>query len=222
MNRPLYHPSNYQKRGTRQGYDYMLGIDPLTFLEGFEEPSWLDIMCGKVTALRQARFRKKFDAVGIDLIDHRNLLQKILDTNRIEFIQDDVEVYEPVRKFDLITSVFGIHYSDNPLAVLSSYYEKLNEGGMIVTNIGGNPPLFPYSRSGLNDLGAITFRFDPFYHQALEAGHDIVISDESGLEIKDQKSYGAMNVKIKKTLPELNFEYKSYEKCARGFKVYYL
>jgi hypothetical protein len=197
-NRPLYG----QLDDFLLGYDKMLNTDPLA-----HEGTWLDLMCGRMTAIRQAtRLGKK--TVGVDLLDHRKITEKIEDKlhGNPTLVIGDVERYAPNGKFGLITCVYGLNYLDNPLGLIERAYTWLEEGAMAAFNIpiSQSPLGYSFSRS------AEPYKtIDPFVEQLLEQGHEVEYASKNGSAFGSKSDHTSpISLKIRKTDKPLIFSYQ--------------
>jgi SAM-dependent methyltransferase len=125
---------------------------------------WLDVPCGVGAALQQGvdDYGTKLEAVGIDLIDWNasNLhaqdmeelkrrypaakLAKMLDKGPFEFHLGDMKDAAIEGGADLITSMCGIYYHEDPLGVWQNLYNQLRPGGTFLAHF-----MLPRSKKGL-------------------------------------------------------------------------
>ncbi|HTL69812.1 MAG TPA: hypothetical protein VL404_00830 [Candidatus Eisenbacteria bacterium] len=115
---------------------------------------WVDVPSGLGVALHEAceEFGPGVQAVGIDLIrwDETTLtasdleelrgrlgparLARILSRDSFRFIQQDMAKAVIPGGADLITSVAGIYYHEDPLAVWQNLYNQLRPGGVLAAH----------------------------------------------------------------------------------------
>lgn len=110
-------------------YRRELGLDPLSFLNRFDNPGWLDICCGEgralITAAKQA---PKVEIVGVDLAGH---FRSDTPTN-LAFQKAPLRGLVPNRSFQLITCVHGLHYIGDKLSALLKLAGWLADDGIFV------------------------------------------------------------------------------------------
>jgi SAM-dependent methyltransferase len=126
------------------GYDKELGLNPLDFLRGrvasSHRPAWLDLCCGTGKALIEAArivhaegLGSQFEIVGVDLAGMFLMPEPGLDSLRL--VETSLRTWRPVRQFDLITCVHGLHYIGDKLALISRAASWLVEHGQFVANL---------------------------------------------------------------------------------------
>lgn len=114
------------------GYGRELGIDIVQALR--ERPRWLDLCCGTGRALFEAASLPDgapVEIVGVDLAGH------FLPASRpaaLTLVTASVTEWVPQGRFDLITSVHGLHYVGDKLGVLARAASWLTDDGLLVAN----------------------------------------------------------------------------------------
>ncbi|MFB4316728.1 class I SAM-dependent methyltransferase [Actinomadura sp. 21ATH] len=113
------------------GYGRELGLDIAAELA--RRGRWLDLCCGTGRALDEAAAlaEGRTEIVGVDLAGHfvpRRPAGPVLVTA-------SVTAWEPDGRFDLITSVHGLHYVGDKLGVLERAASWLTEDGLLVANL---------------------------------------------------------------------------------------
>jgi len=134
-----------RERGCRGGNSYVkeLSFDPIEFLEARlrsrEAIAWLDICCGAGTALIEAAghlgslgFGSRTSIVGIDLV---NVFAGHGDLAGLELVECSAMHWRPDREYDLITSVHGLHYIGDKLALLQRAASWLTRDGVFIANL---------------------------------------------------------------------------------------
>ena len=128
-------------------YEKELKIKPDVFLEQhihqFGSVKWLDICCGEGKALIQAAdylatkgLQDKAKLKGIDLVEAFQEMPSTITCVDLE-VRSIVD-WTSSEKYDLITSVHGIHYIGDKLKVLSAILESLSEQGIFIANLDLN------------------------------------------------------------------------------------
>jgi SAM-dependent methyltransferase len=115
------------------GYGRELGIDILGLLKARPEVRWLDLCCGTGRALFEAASLLDGSAriVGVDLVGH--FLPVALPPG-LALVTASVAEWAPEGRFDLITSVHGLHYVGDKLGVLARAASWLTDDGLLVAN----------------------------------------------------------------------------------------
>ncbi len=110
-------------------YQRELCLDPLSFLNRFDNPGWLDLCCGEgralVTAAKQA---PRIQVVGVDLAGH---FRSGAAAN-VTFYKTPLRSLVPGRSFHLITCVHGLHYIGDKLNALIRLAGWLADDGVFV------------------------------------------------------------------------------------------
>ena len=111
-----------------------MGFSPLTFLKEKQkdkaEVSWLDICCGEGLALLQASKELSASFVGIDLVEPH-----FGSPSSVTFHSLPLHLWQPKRKFDLITSVHGLHYLGDKLGLISNIVSWICNDGLFVGHL---------------------------------------------------------------------------------------
>lgn len=129
------------------GYSVEIGMDPLDLLRRRLEQKkgpvrWLDFCCGSAKALIQARqwihdnhLCGQVEIVGVDLVDMFFRSDEPFRCDCLELIASSIFEFQPVLKFDLITSVHGLHYLGDKIAALEYVNNWLAENGQFYGNL---------------------------------------------------------------------------------------
>jgi SAM-dependent methyltransferase len=126
------------------GYDKELGLNQLDFLReraaSGRRPAWLDLCCGSGKALIEAArivhaegFGDRIEIVGVDLAGMFLTPDPGLDSLRL--VEASLRTWRPVRQFDLITCVHGLHYIGDKLGLISRAASWVVEDGQFVANL---------------------------------------------------------------------------------------
>jgi SAM-dependent methyltransferase len=114
------------------GYDRELGFDLVEWLRERPDARWLDVCCGSGRALLQAeQLLPDVRIVGLDLVDFFWPHQE----SRVRFVVGPLREYVPEGRFDLITSVHGLHYVGDKLGALERLRGWLVPGGRLVAHL---------------------------------------------------------------------------------------
>ncbi|GLZ07099.1 methyltransferase [Actinomadura sp. NBRC 104412] len=113
------------------GYGRELGIDVLAKLPAGAR--WLDLCCGTGRALHEAAalLEGAAEIVGVDLAGH---FMPAPPPPGLTLVAASVTEWVPEGRFDLITSVHGLHYLGDKLAVLARAASWLCDDGLLVAN----------------------------------------------------------------------------------------
>ena len=133
------------------GYGRELGVDVLAFLVGCLEKAptvrWLDLCCGSGRALLEAADRleglglgERAEIIGVDLVDHFSAPSR---PPTVDFVNASITEWTPTGRFDLITSVHGLHYVGDKLGVLTSAASWLTDDGVFAANLDLRSILLP-------------------------------------------------------------------------------
>ncbi|WP_308169479.1 class I SAM-dependent methyltransferase [Acrocarpospora catenulata] len=119
------------------GYRRELGLDIARFLRdrisAGAVPRWLDLCCGTANALFEAArtIPGEFELVGVDLVD---FFAGPPTPPRLQLITASITTWTPDAPFDLITSVHGLHYIGDKLAILTKAATWLAPDGLFIAN----------------------------------------------------------------------------------------
>lgn len=124
------------------GYGRALGVDILAELTGRAAGShrvrWLDLCCGSGRALVEAArlvaaggSAGRVEIVGLDLVDH--FVAGPFPPG-LRLVTGSVTEWAPDGRFDLITSVHGLHYVGDRLGTLVRAASWLTEDGLFTAN----------------------------------------------------------------------------------------
>jgi SAM-dependent methyltransferase len=107
-------------------------------LTNSEPAAWLDIGCGSGRALIEAArvledFSGNWQITGIDLAGMFYEYPAAL--SNLKLIETAVEDFDPPRQFDLITSVHGLHYIGDKLAIIRKAARWLKADGFFAANL---------------------------------------------------------------------------------------
>lgn len=113
-------------------YTRELGFDPVAFLAGRPNATWLDLCCGSGNALLQAaRLLPGARIIGVDLVGYFAPPPH----HGVEFVEASVAEWEPPCAFDLVTCVHGLHYVGDKLGVLAKAASWLTEDGRFAADL---------------------------------------------------------------------------------------
>jgi SAM-dependent methyltransferase len=127
-------------------YDRELGFNPVDALLPLvsvtgapDTVAWLDLCCGTGRALVEAAARLHAAGVGdrvlvhgVDLVD---AFDPAPDVPWLRLTTASVAEWQPERRYDLITSVHGLHYVGDKLGLLAKAAGWLTDGGRLVADI---------------------------------------------------------------------------------------
>ncbi|GGM07551.1 class I SAM-dependent methyltransferase [Dactylosporangium sucinum] len=156
-------------------YARELGFDPADVLTGLlrvtgapETVAWLDLCCGTGRAVIEAAARlsdaglaERVLIEGLDLVDAYDPAPAV---PWLRLTTASATSWQPARRYDLITSVHGLHYVGDKLAVLQRASSWLTPGGRFVADLdlasirltGGAPA----GRRLASDLREAGFSYD--------------------------------------------------------------
>ena len=124
------------------GYDRELGFDPLEMLDQRaargRPAAWLDLCCGAGKALVQAAEIAQaggleVEIIGVDLIGTFPPHEPF--NGRLRFVEGSLRDWSPVRSFDLITCIHGLHYVGDKLGAICRAVSWLAEDGRFVASL---------------------------------------------------------------------------------------
>jgi SAM-dependent methyltransferase len=128
--RGLAGPNSYAKE---------LDFDPLDWVRGRPDATWLDLCCGSGRALIEASRRLAamdepdgVRLIGVDLVDY---FAPPGDDLRVELVTASIGSWQPTGTFDLITCVHGLHYVGDKLGALARAVNWLRPGGLFVADL---------------------------------------------------------------------------------------
>jgi SAM-dependent methyltransferase len=153
--------------------DVLMTVVPSNPQHGGTPVGWLDLCCGTGRALIQAAdqlardgLADRADLVGVDLVDAFDPAAALPGLN---LICASVLTWTPVRSFDLITCVHGLHYLGDKLAVLIRTASWLTPTGRLVADMDLSsirlPDGRPAGRRLLTPLRAAGFSYDSRRHR---------------------------------------------------------
>jgi SAM-dependent methyltransferase len=158
-------------RGTN-GYDRELGFDVVQALRG-TPVRWLDVCCGTGRALIEAEALLPDDAtlVGIDLVDR---WWPRPPGSRVRLVTGALREFQPEGRFDLITSVHGLHYVGDKLGALVRLRSWLSTDGRLAAHLDLGQVLVDGRPARPALLHALGFRWNGRRHlvSAMGPGHD--------------------------------------------------
>ena len=156
-------------------YERELGFNPVDVMAALlrvtgapDTIAWLDLCCGSGRALIQAADRLEDAGVtgrvfveGVDLVD---AFDPAPDVPWLRLTATPVLEWAPGRRYDLITSVHGLHYVGDKLGLLARAAGWLTAGGRLVADLdlaavrlaGGGPA----GRRLVSDLRDAGFSYD--------------------------------------------------------------
>jgi SAM-dependent methyltransferase len=113
------------------GYGRELGIDVLAELP--EGARWLDLCCGTGRALYEAAalLGGTAEIVGVDLAGH---FVPASPPPGLTLVAASVVGWAPEGRFDLVTSVHGLHYVGDRLGVLARAASWLSDDGLLIAS----------------------------------------------------------------------------------------
>ncbi|HTJ36641.1 MAG TPA: methyltransferase domain-containing protein [Dactylosporangium sp.] len=156
-------------------YERELGFNPVDVLAALlrvtgapDTVAWLDLCCGTGRALIQAAGRLREQGVagrvlveGVDLVD---AFDPAPDVPWLRLSAAPVLTWTPSRRYDLITSVHGLHYVGDKLSLLSRAAGWLTDGGRLVADLDLSavrlPDGAPAGRRLAADLRDAGFSYD--------------------------------------------------------------
>lgn len=126
------------------GYARELAFHPLDVLTDTltraGRASWLDLCCGTGRALIEAAQRlqaegldARVEIVGVDLVGMFDEVGGEL--NGLRLVEASLSRWRPVRAFDLVTCVHGLHYVGDKLGLIARAASWLTEDGLFVANL---------------------------------------------------------------------------------------
>lgn len=162
----------------RDGYTRVLGIDVVDTLRATPGATvrWLDLCCGRGTALLDAAALLRRDGpaaclTGVDLVD----AFAATPPPEVEFVVASLADWRPEHRFDLITCVHGLHYLGDKLGVLASVASWLTTDGRFVANFDAAsirlPDGAPAGRRLTTALRANGFAYDGRTRRISRRGH---------------------------------------------------
>jgi len=127
-------------------YARELGFNPVDVLAALlrvtgapDTVAWLDLCCGTGRALieaagqlRDAGVAERVLVEGVDLVD---AFDPAPDVPWLRLTTASVADWVPARRYDLITSIHGLHYVGDKLAVLQKAAGWLTDGGRLVADL---------------------------------------------------------------------------------------
>ena len=127
-------------------YERELGFNPVEVLAALlrvtgapDTVAWLDLCCGTGRALIQAAGQLREQGVagrvlveGVDLVD---AFDPAPDEPWLRLTAAPVRTWAPRRRYDLITSVHGLHYVGDKLGLLARAAGWLTDGGRLVADL---------------------------------------------------------------------------------------
>ena len=153
------------------GYVRELGVDVLDLVTerlAHGPVRWLDLCCGTGTALLECAARVNDPALhitGVDLVD----FYAGPPHPRVELTTGSVTTYTPPHPVDLVTSVHGLHYVGDKLAILTRGASWLTPDGILVANLDLTAVLsdqgHPLRRRLTGPLRAAGFTYDTRRHR---------------------------------------------------------
>ncbi|WP_367322281.1 trans-aconitate 2-methyltransferase [Streptomyces sp. HUAS ZL42] len=160
-------------------YARELGFDPLARLAGRPAPSWLDLCSGEGRALREAAAGLPADAVltGVDLVGP---LVPAPAPPALEEVVGSVSSWAPVRTYDLITCVHGLHYVGDQLGLLARAASWLAPDGLLAAHFDPDSVRRPdgsaAGRAAVSALRTAGFRYSARHHRiTLEGGRAVTL-----------------------------------------------
>ncbi|MEU7872234.1 methyltransferase domain-containing protein [Dactylosporangium sp. NPDC049140] len=127
-------------------YERELGFNPVEVITALarvtgapDTVAWLDLCCGSGRALVEAAGRLGEQGVsgrvlveGVDLVD---AFDPAPDVPWLRLTAAPVQAWVPRRRYDLITSIHGLHYVGDKLGLLARAAGWLTDGGRLVADL---------------------------------------------------------------------------------------
>lgn len=135
--------------------------------------AWLDLCCGTGRALIQAAGRLaqtvltgRVELVGVDLVDAFDPKPAVPG---LELVCAPISAWTPIRSFELITCVHGLHYLGDKLTTLTRAASWLTPTGRLIADLDLSsirlPDARPAGRRLVTRLRAAGFSYDPRRHR---------------------------------------------------------
>jgi SAM-dependent methyltransferase len=166
------------------GYDRELGLDILGFLTqrlgNAPVVRWLDLCCGSARALFHARSllheqAGRVEITGVDLVDH---FAGPPQPPGLDLVTASVAAWAPSARFDLVTSVHGLHYIGDKLGTLTRAASWLAADGLLIANFDTRAVRLsdgmPAGRRLTGRLRRHGFDYDPARRRIRCQGHRLV------------------------------------------------
>ncbi|GAB4294698.1 MAG: hypothetical protein Kow0098_16420 [Ignavibacteriaceae bacterium] len=97
--------------------------------------SVLDLGCGYGILYEKVRLLNDHYYLGVD-ISQEAINHAVSTYDKPElFICEDIEKYDPKRKFDVIIFNESLYYIDNPVGLVERYFNYLTDGGYIIISM---------------------------------------------------------------------------------------
>lgn len=125
-------------------WNYLKNIDQMprySVIAGYIEiffpgsASVLDLGCGYGILYEKVRLLHDHYYLGVD-ISQEAINHAVSTYDKPElFICEDIEKYDPKRKFDVIIFNESLYYIDNPVGLVERYFNYLTDGGYIIISM---------------------------------------------------------------------------------------
>jgi 2-polyprenyl-3-methyl-5-hydroxy-6-metoxy-1,4-benzoquinol methylase len=98
----------------------------------YRAPAILEIGCGKAVMLGRMPEDGYSTFTGIDLSQVAISGARLFETERVRFLQADMQTFIPQRSYDVIAFNESLYYAKDPAAVFARYLPFLTDGGSII------------------------------------------------------------------------------------------
>lgn len=148
-------------------YGRELRVDLVAHLAGRDAPAWLDLCSGEGRALREAAAVLPADAVltGVDLVGP---MVPLPVPPAVELVTASVRAWEPLRAYDLVTCVHGLHYVGDQLGLLARAAGWLTPDGLLLAHLDPDSLRWedgsPAGRAAVDALRGAGFTYDARRH----------------------------------------------------------
>ncbi|MFK7766484.1 MAG: class I SAM-dependent methyltransferase [Mariniblastus sp.] len=126
------------------GYETDLQMDPIDYLQKIYQSqghvAWLDLCCGRAKAIIETGIRfvelnihTNSTLVGVDLVGMFDDVPSHLDF--VSLFESPLRSWNSSQKFDLITSVHGLHYVGDKLSIISRAISMLRDKGRFIATL---------------------------------------------------------------------------------------
>nr|BFE34565.1 class I SAM-dependent methyltransferase [Actinomadura rugatobispora] len=144
------------------GYGRELGLDiaaELAAAPGGAPARWLDLCCGTGRALHEAAalLGGAVEIVGVDLAGH---FVPAAAPPGLTLVEASVTTWAPEGRFDLVTSVHGLHYVGDKLGVLARAASWLTGDGLLMASFDARSVRLAGGRRVAAELRRQGFAYD--------------------------------------------------------------
>jgi 2-polyprenyl-3-methyl-5-hydroxy-6-metoxy-1,4-benzoquinol methylase len=106
--------------------------------DNYPSPSILEIGCGKALMLQHMKATDYSNFVGVDLSEVAIAYASKYNTERVQFVSADMQSFQPVGTYDVVTFNESLYYAKDPAEVFARYIPYLNRGGSIIVTAFDN------------------------------------------------------------------------------------